>query len=57
MALLNPADATPQGGDHMEIKPPLPADDEALANDDSAQPIAIRKLDRLETTSATDVDN
>ncbi|MGD0559869.1 MAG: hypothetical protein ABSA93_33485 [Streptosporangiaceae bacterium] len=41
----------------MEIKPPLPADDEALANDDSAQPIAIRKLDRLETTSATDVDN
>jgi hypothetical protein len=41
----------------MDIKPPLLADDVALPDDASAQPIAIRKLDRLETTSPTGASN
>jgi hypothetical protein len=35
----------------MDIKPPLPADDTVLPDDESMQPIVIRKLDRLETTT------
>jgi hypothetical protein len=34
----------------VEIKPPLPADDEATCPDDGLRPIGFRKLDRLETT-------
>jgi hypothetical protein len=33
----------------MEVMPPLPADDE-LEPESESLPIAIRKLDRLETT-------
>ncbi|HEY7325227.1 MAG TPA: hypothetical protein VH520_10420 [Streptosporangiaceae bacterium] len=39
----------------MEIKPPLPAD-EATREDESVQPIVIRKLDRLETTEPSSMN-
>jgi hypothetical protein len=41
----------------MEILAPLPADQETRPDDDSAQPIVIRMLDRLETTSPCGASN
>jgi hypothetical protein len=34
----------------MEVKPVPLADEKAVPEDESVQPIVIRKLDRLETT-------
>jgi hypothetical protein len=34
----------------MEVNQPLPADGAEVSQDEGAEPIGIRKLDRLETT-------
>ncbi len=39
----------------MEVKRPLPADDEFVPEDETWRPISIRKLDRLETTTPSGV--
>jgi hypothetical protein len=41
----------------MEVKPVPQADEKAMPEDESMQPIVIRKLDRLEATRQSGISN